>query len=84
MMESPRSEQEYIITNVRNLLRLEKLKKETNDTTIKGINNLFSPEKGIKDAILRGIRHLFENEEGKNYYKPFRVNDFRSNNYIEY
>ena len=35
--------------------------------------------KGIKDRILRDIKNLFEE-----YYKPVRVNNFWSNNYIEY
>ena len=35
--------------------------------------------KGIKDEILRDIKSLFEE-----YYKPVRVNNFWSNNYIEY
>ena len=36
-MENPRPEQENIIRDVRNFFRLEKLKKETTDTTIKDI-----------------------------------------------
>ena len=39
--------------------------------------------KGIKDRILRDIKNLFEHEE-ENYYKLVRVNNFWSNNYIEY
>ena len=35
MMESPRLEEENIIKDVINLLRLEKLEKETTDATIK-------------------------------------------------
>ena len=35
MMESPRLEEENIIKDVINLVRLEKLEKETTDTTIK-------------------------------------------------
>ena len=35
--------------------------------------------------MLRNNKNLFENEkEEKHYYKPARVNKFRSNNYIEY
>ena len=37
-MENPRSEEEKIIKNIRNLF---KLKKEQNDTAIKDIQNLF-------------------------------------------
>ena len=47
-----------------------RLKKEINDTT-------------VKDRIIRDIRNLFEHEEG-DYYKPVRVGNFWSNNYIEY
>ena len=39
--------------------------------------------KAIKDRILRDIKNFFEHEE-ENYYKPVRVNNFWSNNYIEY
>ena len=67
MMESPRSEEEKITKDIRNLFRL---KKEV---------------ERIKDLILRNIKNLleYENEE-ENYYKPVRVNNFWSNNYIEY
>ena len=66
-MESPRSEEEKITKDIRNLFRL---KKEV---------------ERIKDLILRNIKNLleYENEE-ENYYKPVRVNNFWSNNYIEY
>ena len=37
----------------------------------------------IKDKIIGDIRNLFEHEKG-DYYKPVRVNNFCSNNYIEY
>ena len=50
------------------------------------MRNLFTLEKktkAIKDRILRDIKNLFEHEE-ENYYKPVRVNNFFSNNYIEY
>ena len=40
--------------------------------------------KAVKDRILRDIKNLFEHEEDENYYKPVRVSNFRSNNYIEY
>ena len=67
MVENPRSEEEKIIKDIRNLFRL---KKEI---------------RGIKNRILRDIKNLFEYEkEEENYYKPVRVNNFRSNNYIEY
>ena len=45
MIENPRREEETIIEDLRNLARLEKLKKEKIDTTIKDIWNLFRLEK---------------------------------------
>ena len=84
-MKNPRSEEEKIIKDIRNLFRL---KKEQNDTAIKDIKNLFRLKKevkGIKDIVLRNIKNLFEYEkEEENYYKPVRVNNFWRNNYIEY
>ena len=63
-------------------------KKRHNYTAIKDIRNLFRQEKEtktIKDRILRDIKNLFEHEEEEeNYYKPVRVSNFWSNNYIEY
>ena len=35
----------------------------------------------MKDTIVRDMRKLFEKEE--DYYKPVRVDNFYSNNYIE-
>ena len=41
--------------------------------------------KAINDRILENIKNLFKNEkEEENYHKPERVNNFWSNNYIEY
>ena len=58
------------------------------ENIIKDIRNLIRQQKEtktIKDKILRGIKNLFEHEkEEKNYYKPVRVSNFWSNNYIEY
>ena len=54
---------------------------------LKDIRNIFIVEKenkAIKDMIVRDIRNLFENEEEENYYKKIRVNNFWSNNHIEY
>ena len=82
-MENPMSEEEKIIKDIRNLFRL---KKELNYTAIKDIRNLFRQEKetkAIKDRIRRDIKTVFEHKE-ENYYKPVRVNNFWSNNYIEY
>ena len=83
-MENPRPEEENIIKDIRNLLRV---KKELNFTAIKDIRNLFRLDKetkGIKDRILRDIKNLSEHEEEENYYKPGTVCNFWSNSYIEY
>ena len=45
MMKSLCLEKENIIKYVRNIFRFEKTKKETIDTTIKGMRNLFGQEK---------------------------------------
>ena len=61
-------------------------KKELNYTAVTDIRSLLRCEKetkAVKDRILRDIENLFEQEE-ENYYKPVRVNNFRSDNYIEY
>ena len=53
---------------------------------MKDIRNLFKPEeetKAIKDRILGDIKNIFQHEE-ENYCKPIRVNNFWSNNCIEY
>ena len=51
---------------------------------IKYIRNLFALEtKAIKNRVLRDIQNLFKHEE-QNCYKPVRVSNFWSNNYIEY
>ena len=57
------------------------------ENIIKDIRNLFRQEKEIKpikDRILRDIKNLFEHEEEENFYKPVRVSNFWSNNFIEY
>ena len=38
--------------------------------------------KAIKDRLIRDIRNLFEHEE-EDYYKPVRICNFWSNDYIE-
>ena len=56
------------------------------ENIIKDIRNLFRLQKetkSIKDRIIRDIRNLFEHEE-EDYYKSVRINNFWSNNYIEY
>ena len=84
-MRNQRPEEEKVIKDIRNFFRL---KKELNNyTTIKDIKNLFRQEKetkAVKDRILRDIKNLFECEEEENYYKSVGVNDFWSNNYIEF
>ena len=76
--------QSLIIKNVRNFFRLEKLSKETTDTTIKDIRDIFRLEKEneeIKDLILRNNRNVFENEEEENHYKLLSVSNFWSSYY---
>ena len=53
-------EKENMIRNIRNHFREEKLKKETIDTTFKGIRNLFRLEKENEEIrILRNIKKKF-------------------------
>ena len=65
------------------------LKKETNDAAFLSIRSLLDQKKKIKELKkdirdkIRDIRNLFEHEE-EHYYKPVRVGNFRSNNYIDY
>ena len=61
-MESSNLEEKNIIKDLTDFFRLKKLKKETIDTTIKIIRNLFIAEKEnekIKDRILRDMGYLF-------------------------
>ena len=83
MMESSSLEEESIIKNVRNLVRL---KKETDDNAIKDI---FLDQKNeikqLEIEYLEIIRNLFEHEgQEENFYKPVKVSNFWSNNYIDY
>ena len=39
--------------------------------------------RAIEDRIIRDIKSLFEQEE-EDYYKPLRVGNFYSDNYIKY
>ena len=84
-MENPRPEEENIIKDIRNLFRL---KRELHYTAIKDIRNFFRGEKEtktIKDIILRDIKNFLRHEEEEeNYYKPARVSNIWSKNYIEY
>ena len=62
----------------------EEKKREGN--IIKDVRNLKKKKKqnkAIKNRIISDIRNLFEHEE-EDYYKPVRVDNFWSNNYIEY
>ena len=66
---------------------MKKLKTETNDVEIKGIRNLFRLKKEntvIKGRINRDIRNAFEHGEEENYYKPIRVGNFCSSNFIKF
>ena len=47
-LEEDKNREENIIKDVGNLFRLNKLKKETNDTSITGIRNLFRLKKENK------------------------------------
>ena len=61
-MESLKKEEENIIKDTKNLLRL---KKELNYPAIKDLRNLFTLEKktkAIKNRILADIKNLFEHE----------------------
>ena len=80
-MKNPRPEEENIIKDVRNLFRLEKLKKKTIDTTIKVIRNLFRLEKenkAIKDRIIRDIRNVFILENENKAIKDIIVRDIKN------
>ena len=46
MMENPRSEEEKVIKDIRNLFRL---KQEQNDTVVKDIRNQFRLKKVLKE-----------------------------------
>ena len=71
-MQNLSLEEENIIKDITNPFRL---KKELNYTAVKDIKSLLR---------LTDIKNHFEHEkEEENYYKPVRVNNFWSNNYIE-
>ena len=71
-MESLSVQEENIIKDIKNLLRLKKLYY----TAIKDITNLFRLEKetkAVKDGIPRYIKNILKHEEEEeNYYKPVR------------
>ena len=67
-------------------IKKNEIKKQLQDNVIKSVRNVFKLEKEnevIKDRIIRDNSNLFDEEE-ENYYKPVRVGNFWSNNYIEY
>ena len=71
-MESPGLQKENRIKDISNLFRLEKLKKETTDTTIKDLTYLFRLEnknKRIKVRIIIDIRICFEHGDIRNNFK---------------
>ena len=59
-------------------------KEQPEENIVKSIINLFKLKKieVIKDRIIRYIRTLYKQED--NYYKPARVGNFLSNNYMKY
>ena len=67
-----KEKKDILINNVRIFLDVRilfRFQKETDDTTIKDIINLFSLKKeseAVKDRVIRDIRSLFEHEE-ENY-----------------
>ena len=93
-----KSNEENLIKDVKNHLRLEKLKKET----IKSIRNLFRLEKENNATKIESFKilekfldytmninqvknkNLFEIKEEKNYYKLVNVGNIWSSNYFEY
>ena len=57
------------------------------ENIIKDIRRLFKLENEIKiieGKIIWDIKNLSEHEEEENYWKPVRVSNFWSNNYLEY
>ena len=79
MMESPRIEEEKIIKYVKNLFRLEQLKKETTGTSIKDIRDLVRLEKKvIKDRIIRDIGNTFRLQKENKGIKDRLITDNRN------
>ena len=65
-LEEDKNIEGNIIKDGRNLLKLKKLKRNTNDTANKGIGNLFrlkKENKAINYRILCDIRNLLEHKE---------------------
>ena len=84
-MEGLSLKKENIIKEIGNLF---KLKKVQNYTALKDIRNVFRQKEeteAIKDRIRGDIKNLFEQKkEELNYYKPVRISNFWSSNYIAY
>ena len=59
-MENPSPKEENIVKDVRNIFRLEKLKKEAIDIKIKDTRNLFRLEKRIKQLETKYLNRLLE------------------------
>ena len=83
MMESSIFEGEKVTKDVKNLFRLKKRNRWNHNQRYRNIFRLEKENKVIKDRTLLNIRNLLEHEE-EYYYKPLRVANFSSNNYIEY
>ena len=62
-----------------------KSKKQAKDNTIKDVRNarLKKENEAVKHSIIKKIKNLFEHQE-EDYYKPVRIGNFLSANYIEY
>ena len=61
--EEDKNIEQNIIKGVKNLFRLNKLKKEINDAAIKGIRSTKIQKTVIEDRIIRNNRNLFEHKE---------------------
>ena len=59
-MENPSPKEENIVKDVRNIFRLEKLKKEAIDIKIKDTRNLFRLEKRIKQLETKYLNRFLE------------------------
>ena len=84
-MEGLSIKKENIIKEIRNLFNLKKVQ---NYTALKDIRNVFRQKEeteAIKDRIRGDIKNLSEQKkEELNYYKPVRISNFWSSNYIAY
>ena len=60
----------------------QNLQSEHNIIDVRNISRVKKENEAIKVKIILDIKSLFEQEQ--NYYKPVRVGNFNSNNYIIY